>query len=493
MLLRLSQLQNQSILIFLVILTSCSWRKEPDTSVDPLTKFKIHWFKTNLDHSLVDQKGVPVTHLLFDNTPEFNLPQREVNVVISTLKGSDHKYSIDLASGQRYYSHTFCEQKDIWNHYNSTLRVPPFSIGYIPRVLDQLGEPQKVIVWSDQKSFFESAFKNYHKVRLIGAYVEHTCLEGNCVGKNNWLAKLVFIAVDGDDLRINNLTDFKNNIDWDKSRAYLANMEGQNFMSHQAFPSTRIGDLIEYEDAFNYFKKRSIFLNQSELNKIQKGCHVLYDSLWREVGELRAEDKAANTKEELNLKMKLIESLKSQKIPVGFAARFRTFTKKYFKEITTCEKFVYHGNINRNQESFWFLSYIGLYYRLHREGYHFDCRKKNWQEKTLNNQGQLISDFVRDIDFCRDESDFDKAMQLLPHFLNSLKSHKEFFKFIDYDNHTFGTHQKIYSWIKFQTKHFDCKNDPNQEIIKNTQVFPSDINWKNRDTEDMADKMKIIY
>jgi hypothetical protein len=270
-------------------------------------------------------------------------------------------------------------------------------------------------------------------------------------------------------------------------------MEGQNFMSHQAFPSTRIGDLIEYEDAFNYFKKRSIFLNQSELNKIQKGCHVLYDSLWREVGELRAEDKAANTKEELNLKMKLIESLKSQKIPVGFAARFRTFTKKYFKEITTCEKFVYHGNMNRNQESFWFLSYIGLYYRLHREGYHFDCRKKIWQEKTLNNQGQLISDFVRDIDFCRDESDFDKAMQLLPNFLNSLKSHKEFFKFIDYDNHTFGTHQKLYSWIKFQTKHFDCKNDPNQEIIKNTQVFPSDINWKNRDTEDMADKMKIIY
>jgi hypothetical protein len=495
MLARLCQLKSLFLLCTLLAVAACSWNRRDQYASELVTTFPNKWFSVSKNHTILNQDLLPVPHVYFDSTPQFELTDQDVNVVISTPEESEHAYALDLQSGQRYYSHSFCAQKDVWADYKGELFRPRFSIGHIPRVLDQLGEPQKVIIWSKRLQIREFAATNLHKVRLVGAYVEQSCPEGNCIGKSNWLSRLVFLAVDSEDPYYDSVKDikgFQSVVNWREAKAMLGNMEGRNFRSDSTFPSTRVGELIDYKDAFEYFKKRSIFLSDKELKKIQKSCHGLYDQLWKDVGEVKPEDKPATTLEELDKKIKLHEELRKKQIPLGFAARFRAFTNKYFNEITTCEKFVYHGNINQDPERFWFLSFIGIYYRLHREGYYFDCNNKAWLRNVPDENGKPVYHFLDQLERCS-EREIDQAMDYLPNFLAGLRGEKDYYKFIDYDNHTYGTHRKLYSWVRVKTRRFDCANDPNEKVRQETKVFPEDVVWKERRIKDIGDKMKIIY
>jgi hypothetical protein len=497
MVLRLCQLKSPWIAILILnLLLSCSLQKErEERAVEILRTFPVGWFKVNSRHSLLDSDGNPAPHLFFDTTIDFSLNKQFVNALVVTPEGSPHAYSIDLNSGQRHFSHSFCAHKDIWKSYDHTLNRPPFSVGYIPRVLDQLGQPQKVIIWSKRGYFSKNSLNKFQKIKLVGAFIEQVCPEGNCLGRSNWLSKLVFLGVDAEDDSLNGIRDldqFKKSIDWVKSKAYIGNMDGHNFIGDTPYPMTKVGELIEFKDAFNYFKKRSILLTDDELTKIQKGCHALYDRILTDVSTIRPEDLPSKTPQDLNEKIKLQKSLREKKIPVGFAQRMGIFTQKYFNQITTCEKFVYHGNINQDSDSFWFLSYIGMFYRLNRDGFFFDCKNGSWQKNTLDENGKPIYNIKRDFANCNEEH-IDKAMSYLPNFLASLKSENNFYRFIDYDNHEFGSHQKMYSWVKLKSSRFDCSNDPNTKIINKVRVFPEEIKWKERYIRDINKDMKIIY
>lgn len=497
MVLRLCQLKSRSLLILsALLLTSCSWRKaDQKNTVELLTTFPNDWFKRNPEHSLIGgPQSAPLSHLLIDITPEFNASEQLVNVVVATPEGSAHSYNIDLLSGQRYYNHSYCKQNDVWDAYSGTVNRPSFAVAHVPRVLDQLGDPQKVIVWSTRESFQRTAISNYHQVKLIGAYVEQICPEGNCIGKTNWLSKLVFIGIDAEDKNLlakSSLDVFKKTIDWEKAKAMLENIEGRNFIGENTYPAVKVGPVFPFTEALEFFKKRSIFLTDQELLKIQKSCQGLYDKLWTEVGIERPEDRPATTKEQSEAKHKLITRLKKEKKLAGFAERLKSFTRKYSSEFSTCEKFVYHGNFNHNPEKFWFLAFMDIYYRLHKEGYFFDCRTKTWQRNILNDQGEPIHDLKRDIVLCS-EKEFDQAMNYLPNFLTGLKGEREYFKFIDYDTHSFGTHRKLYTWVKIKSLRFDCRKDPNVEIRKQIKIFPEEVSWKERYSVDYAEKEKII-
>lgn len=497
MLLRLCQLKSLLFLSLAVtVLSSCSWRKnEYVSSSDLLNTFENNWFSKNENHALITSEGVPASHLFFDTQPSYNKNERTVNAVITVPVGSQHAYEIDPRSGQRYYTHTYCQQNDVWNIYSGPIGRPPFSIGHIPKALDQTGDSQRVIIFSKQSGYPRYVSTNYHRVKLIGAFVEQVCPEGNCLGRSNWLSRLVFVAVDADDPELKRLTtteEFKKVFDWDVAKAHLENMNGRNFIGSQTYPSIRVSKLIEYEDAFDFFSKRAIFLTDKELKKIQSGCHGLYDKLWEDVGKVRPEDRGAKDDKELNGKVKLHNELRKQKKPVGFAERMKVFTQKYFKEVTTCDKFVYYGNLNKDPEKFWFLNYMNLFYRLHRDGYYFDCKSKTWLKNTYNHRGELTYQLNRDFRECS-EKDIDRAMIYLPNFLNTLKTEKDYYRFIDYDNHSFGSHEKLYSWIKMKSRRFECSGDSNARINKELRIFPEDIKWKERHTEDFAGREKIIY
>lgn len=494
--LRLCQLKS---LWFLTLLTttSCSFfRTESKDATELLSPMSNAWLSRNTQHSIFDKDSKPQSHHFFDVNPELSKSDIYINAVVATPEGSDHAYQLDLFSGQRYYSHSYCPQSDIWNEYSGSISKPTFTIGVIPRLLDQLGEPQKVFIFGGKKKFNELANNYEHRIRLVGAVVEQYCPEGNCLGKDNWVSHMVFLAVDPLDKKFKDVTDtvtLQKKIKWNQAKAVIANLDGRNSGGTTSYPAVRVGQMIPLYDAIDYYKSRSIYISDKESQKIQQGCQALYDRLWSEVGKEHAEDKPAKTVAELNAKVKLIEELKKKKKPIGFANRMKVFARKYSNEFSTCQRFVYAGNVNLDREKFWFLSYMGIYFRLHKDGHFFDCRTKTWQKNILNSFGKPVFEFERDIEYCK-EKEFDYAMEYLQNYLAGLKMNENtYYKFVDYDTHTFGTHQKLYSWVKMKNKQYDCKFDPNTQVKKELKVFPEDVVWRKRDVKDIEDELKIIY
>ena len=131
--------------------------------------------------------------------------------------------------------------------------------------------------------------------------------------------------------------------------------------------------------------------------------------------------------------------------------------------------------------------------RLHSDGYYFECKSRQWQKNIMDSKGDQIYNIKTGIDSCK-EKEFDLAMDYLPNFLTGLKlSDTSYYRFDDYDTHSFGTHNKLYSWVKVNAKKFGCSYNPNEAIKKELKVFPEDVSWKTREIRDLEDELKIIY
>ena len=83
-------------------------------------------------------------------------------------------------------------------------------------------------------------------------------------------------------------------------------------------------------------------------------------------------------------------------------------------------------------------------------------------------------------------------MDYLPNFLSGLRGQEEYFRFIDYDNHVYGSHSKIYSWVKVKNLKLQCSSNPNEKIMSEMRLFPEDIKWKPRNVKVQAPKSKLI-
>lgn len=496
MLPRVCQLKTLWPFAFILIISCSGWRKQPPPDdQEIMSVYESKWFSQNENHALMDSDGKVSPNLFFDISPGIGENKKVVNVILTTPEKSPHAYQVDYVSGQRHYSHSYCDQKDIWKNEGGSVGSPSFSIGYLPRVLDQMGEPQKVMIFGRRNTFAGSLNLNYFNVRIVGGYIEETCPDGNCMGRDVWNNRLVFLAVNPLDekfSKIEELDELIKVIDWKKVQAEIENLDGRNSIGDHTYPHLRIKRKFGVKEAQQYFKNRSVYFTQKEMDKVQNSCHTLYDKLWSEVGAQRPEDSPATTSKELREKLKLKEEFKSKKRPFGFAARLEKFNKKYHREMATCEKFVYHGNINKDPERFWFLSYMGIYYRLHKEGFYFDCETKIWQKNLINMRGDTVFDLGKSQKVCT-ERDLDTAMNYLPNFLKAIKSTNVwYYKFIDYDTHPFGTHSKLYSWVKVKNRKFECRNDPNESISKAVSTFPEEVSWKNRHVNDIQDELKII-
>jgi hypothetical protein len=480
-----------------LLLCSCSFFKRPEVdSTEILNRTNNKWFSKNPNHALFDTNGLPQSHPFFDIDPEFSKSKSQVNVFILTPTGSTNSFDLDLSSGQRFYKNTYCSQKDVWKNYSGEIEQPDYSTAILPRFLDQLGGPQKVIVLGSSVKFNQFTDHYEHRVRLVGSFVEQLCLTGNCLGKNNWISRLVFLAVDPKDKKFSNVIDLKtlkSKINWIKVKATLENIGGRNDGTAEGYPAVRINNPIELKPTFDYYEKNSIYLSDSELNKIVSGCHKLYDKLWSEVGKFQVQDLPSIDTDQLKSKLKLIEELKKNQLPVNFSDRFKIFIRKYFSEFNTCQKIVYAGNINKDSDAFWFLSYISIFSKLHHDGFYFDCRTKSWKKNVRDTEGKLIFNYKKDFAGCTDR-DFDLAFAYLENYLKGLRAGDKFFyRFVDYDTHAFGTHQKMYSWVKVESPKFQCRIDPNTDIKNKIELMPEEGHWKNRDNKNLEEEMKIIY
>lgn len=409
------------------------------------------WFEQDPNHGLWNLEGRPEPHLFFDLTPDLSKDKTYGNVVITTPYDSPYAYKMDLKSGQRYFDHAYCAQKDIWEQRGGTFNRPQFSLGHMPRMLDQLGGPQKVVVLGDYIRREKNLDRQSYRIRIVGAFVEKSCPQGNCVVKNNWVSRLVLVGVDPDESMI--ITkDIKKKYDWNEVKSALENIDGRNFVTEKSFPAIKIGQLMPYSEAIKYIGQNTIYFSDEELGKISNACRSLYDRLWNDLHE---GDKK-----------------------ISFQSRLATFTEKYLKEINTCDKFIYYGNISMDHEKFWFLSQMMMFFRLHSDGHYFDCSRKSWTTNTVDDMGNLMYDLKQGIRKCDDKA-LNVAMDYMPNYLVGLKgNHNSYYRFIEFDTHSYGSHRKLYTWVKVDRKKFDCSNDPNEAIIKSIRVMPEDISWK---------------
>jgi hypothetical protein len=479
-------------MVLVILVSACAHRDHQELT----TIYDRNWFNTNTEHSLRDPEGKPLPHLFFDVDPQFVKSDRSANVIIVTPYRSPNAYSLDLPSGQRYFTHSYCSQKDVWKKESGLFGPPHFSIAYLPRVLDQLGNPHRVIVFGNAKREQPLLDINYMRVRMVGAYVENICPEGNCVDRNTWLSRLVFIAVDAADHdydSVNSLKSFKRKVKWETIKPELENMDGRNPYGEFVTPAVRVRKLLSFNTSFDYFQKRSILFTTEEMKKVQLGCHRLYEKFWTEVGAERPDDAIAKSTLDLEAKLKAREESRRKKLPVGFAARFRQFISTYYSEMKTCEKFVYHGNINSNPDKFWFLSYMGIFLRLHADGYYFDCSRDAWTRNEISTDGKPQYNFLEEIYECS-ERDIDLAMKNLPTFLKEInRTETRKYRFVDYDMHPFGTHQKIYNWTHYKLNQFECSDNKNENMLEKLSIMPEEAPWLKREPTDKAYNSKIIY
>ncbi len=492
---RFCQLKSLGILILIFGLQSCSKVEidnKPQEAPELVTTFQPNWFLKNKEHTLLDKEGNPSIHQFYDVNPEFSAYRQFVNAIVVTPPGSTSEYQIDVLSGQRFFNRTFC------NHLSDS-----FAFGVVPRMLDQLGTPQKIIIFGNSRKLNKFVDKNFLRLKIIGAYIERQCLNKKCDDQLQWMSRLVLIGIDYQDDLYSNYSDldsFLQKHNWNLIKSEIIEKLAGNELTTNPGATTKIGEPLAFDDALKFLKNNSISLNSKKMNKIQKTCHRLYENLWRDVGEERKEDLPVLTKEKLSEKVQLVKQLRDKKLPVGFAERFHLFTKKFSRDLSVCHQFVYPGNIQDNSDKFWFLQFTLFFYSLHREGYYYDCGHNTWQKNVMNYKGKYIYHLNEKIQFCS-EKNIDQAMSFISSsFLDYLKSNElNYFKFIDYDNHVQGTHQKLYSWVKLSDHGNSCKlqnelsKDMGSKLKLDTILFPEDASWKNRKTKDISLDKKIIY
>jgi len=485
MFLRLCQLKT--LLLGLLILNSCTLGREKisQEGVSPSAK----WFRINTEHALEDTNGIK-EHLFFDASSRINWNDHTVKFVAMTPQNSRLSHGLDLASGRPYAKHMYCKQNDIWGEYSGTVNRPPYAQGFIPRVLDQLGEAQRIIYFSKNDKL--EAFKQY-EAKVIAGYIESFCPVMNCE-REEWHSRLILIGVDPEDKDLHDLSvdKFKEVFKWPKVKAHLENAEGKNFIGNNTSPRWKGSELITAQDAMSFFRKHAKFFKGRELLGIQKSCHDLFDKLWTNVGEVRLEDQSAKNASEVKQKLEVISILRAGKEPVGFMERFEAFSKDHYKDVVTCSKFVYSGNVNKNAEKFWFLNYVKAFYLLYQQGYYFNCGSNSWGRNILKEDGQYLYSVADTLKECKIDQ-IDIAMNYMKNFIRSEKDKtSEFLRFIDYDNQGIGTHEKIYNWVHFPHTKLTCSDKKHDTFLQNLDIFVDDITWKNRSPgKDYDDK--VIY
>lgn len=130
------------------------------------------WFKTDEKYSFLNDERETVFHPFFDLLPSADMTEKTINYFPVTPKESKYYYEIDLVSGKRYMSHPICEGPDVWRGYEGSISNPPYERGVIPRVLDQIGKPQEIIVFGKSSKKKKNKLSNILNKKALIEEVE---------------------------------------------------------------------------------------------------------------------------------------------------------------------------------------------------------------------------------------------------------------------------------------------------------------------------------
>lgn len=412
------------------------------------------WFLQNEKYALLDTKGNPSPHMFFDADPSLDPAKKLVNFIVVTPQNHPVEQKIDLDSGQFYSTRKYCAQGDVWGKYMGEVNRPPYSIGVVPRTLDQLNTPQKIIVFG-QEEYYRSYYRtNYFDAKIVGAFIEQVCPERGCVEPGSWLSRLVLVGVQKGNERFKNvetLDDLKKIVDWNHVKAFAENGGGRNLVGGKLYPAFRMGAEVNASQAMAFLKRNSRAFSPQEMEKMASSCHKLYDYMWKSFAKYGKE---------------------------GLDEKFKLNLFKFRSRYNTCSKYVYSGSVNQDSQRHWFFAHLDAYYRLSEDGYYFNCDRQAWMSNPLVQKNRRLVSLKNQFRYCPKGS-VDEAMARMTGFFEALRERmKNSYRYVDYDSHTWGTHTKIYSWVKHDNKVMECNKDQDGVYLKNKlPTFPSDIHW----------------
>lgn len=458
---------------------------DKDFAVGLLSVVKPKWFTTSERFGAKDLDGKTDAHLFFDTNPEISIKAKSVNFISVTEESSEYGYELDLVSGKHYLSRKYCDQDDAWKKYPDTINYPPFTIGIVPRLLDQLGLPQKIIVFGDPVYYKNLKKTNYFETRVVGGYVEQICDSGSCLTKDKWSSRLVLIGVQKGHpkyKKIKHVKEMSEVVDWEEVKAFINNGQGKNKTSDKFYPGYRMGATVGPDQAMNFLKKNSIMFSVAALKELQISCFKLYDHMWNVLAKRNFLEEKITSKEQAKKKLERIQEYRRNydRLPRLFYKRFYDFYKKFGTKYKTCSKYVRAASVNSKIDRFWFFTFVDSYFKLQDLGWAYSCSRKVWISNPVISKGRRsysINDQFRDCNPRR----FDAAFEYSTQHLNTLlTNNKKSYRFVAYDGTSLGTHNKLYTWVPYDGKELNCANKENREFVKTLPFFPKDIKWERR-------------
>ena len=434
-----------------------------------VAKINPSWFDTQDRFALDLGDGDDVPHRFFDVAPELNPQRLSLNFVVETPEGSDSLFGIDISSGQLYTKKLLCEQSDANKRHKGVIFKPPFTVGLVPRILDQLGTPQKIIVFGDREYYQKNFRENFFDVRVVGGFIQRVCPYGACRKFDEMNSRVVIVAVQAGSERfeqVRRIEDLRLLVNWREVEAFIENGFGKNFVAGSYYAAYRVGPELSALQTFNSLKSKSIFLTASKLSQMRSSCHKLYDHIWEKVGGLSDTEnrlqRSSNRKEQQKI-LKDTAKIKTR----FFYQRFIPMFRKYVKEYNTCVKYVYPSNIHFDPDRHWFFAFYSAVNLLNDLGYSFDCSRSIYVKNTLLASGRKSIPVEREFRNCSARQ-VDMAFETAIDFLDNLRrKNYPSYRYIDYDRHSIGTHNKIYSWVYQENKKLQCVGSQKDLVLKN--------------------------
>jgi hypothetical protein len=486
------QLKIFVIIIFVIFNSSCSNLEQEELKT---IKGLAQWHRVPKRFSFKDWEQNYIVHSFFDLLPFANTSENTINFIISNPYQSRYNYKLDLVSGKLFKKHLNCKHDDIWNKYQGSIHLPPFTRGYIPRLLDQLGAPQEVIVFGNedryQKSFSNNKNNESHRIRIIGSTILQYCSSYPCSNRSSWLSKLVLIAVAPEDKNykgVTNLEEIKKIIDWDYVISFLQNTDGHKVQDKEDLdrPSFRTFGEIDGSKSLSFALEKGHLFTFKELKELKNSCHLLYDYIWDSITKVKdnltAEEKVDAYVKKLKSSTVIDDEVHSQATKVekhlkDFSSFFTYMYNNYNEQFYTCSQFVRASNMYENSERHWLFTYLSLYMKMEKIGFSYSCTRKAWLTNPLKNDFTQTFDPIKLRGSCSDQR-LDHAFETAISHLNILSNGgKDHFRYIEYDLEEGGTNERIYSWVFDTGKRLRCTdNDLNK--YQSMKVFPSDVKWK---------------
>lgn len=512
---RYCQFEKIKIFIFLLIfpliatqLISCASHSDDEAPKNaPITfEAKPVWFNGPERFHYRNRNYDIETHAFFDLAPLESNERKELSYVLLTPKESEFGYDIDLKSGQLFKKYQYCPQNDVWKTYPEKIERPPYTEGFIPRLMDQFGRPMRVFIFGD-KSFFvndkkEVAFSQ--RARIVGGVVQQYCHSYPCAGREKWLSTMVMIGVVPFDPKmrdVNNIEELKKKVDWNAAKAFMENGYGRKLGPPRDEPVYRVISEVSTENAWKYGFEKGHLFQMPEMNTIRSSCYKLYDSIWIGAKRARIVTEESNiNKQDIAKRAKEIEELKNdftrmtvindtytnreeekleylekvQKKEMNFGDFFKTIYFDYGDRLKTCFQYVRPANLVHDPERHWFFVYIESFLNVEQLGNFYMCSRKAWVENPIINNGKRTynKNLLKNCTGTELDLSFDSSIT----FLTGLKrSNREHYRFIEDDIGIGGSHQKIQSWVYLDGKKLSCEET--FRTASEPLIFPEDIRW----------------